>query len=266
MRTNRLELRKFFDVFVPGIAVDLEDPSFVHDKAKQDHLVENYAKSDICVNLGPRMAICGWMSYYRGITYWDPRHNLRAYGIAVWAARRGLFGKRFSQISLQVEVCEKSAPGETKKAAEAMLAEVKALKSDQVKAMTQHDLQGWGLQRKIRLIKTVTHSADRHFHWLHTGSRGQVASLDHFAYLASPRGLDHVRQVFFEIEACKTLRYLGMATVDSDLPAILSRERAKLYISNESTLYQQDFKVKVALAGTLLRRSLWHTEGLPGPR
>ena len=266
MRTHPQELRKLFDLFVPGIAVDMDDPSFAHDKARQDELFSNYTKSDLCNFLGPRMAICGWMSYYYGATYWDPRHNLRAFGIAAWAARRGLFGRRFTQISLAMEVCEKSAPAETKKAAEVVMAEVKALKADQVKAMAQLYLQGWGLQRKIRLIKTATHSSERRFHYLHTGSRGQAASLQHFSYLASPRGLDHVRQVFIEFENCKTLRYLGMITVDSDLPYILDKSRATQFVLNESSLYQQDFKVKVALSGALLRRSLWHTEGLPGHR
>ena len=233
MRTHQLELRRLFELFVPGTAVFIENPSFAHDKARQYGLFLNFTKSDVCNNLGPCMAVHGWMSYYRGVEYWDPRHSLRGYGTAAWAARRGMFAKKFTQINLTIDACEKSAPGVTKKASEAVLAEAKALKADHVKAMPQLYLQGWGLRRKFGLIKTVTTSAERRFHYLHTGTRGDTASLQHFAYLASPSGLQHVTKVLSIFEDCTTLRFLGMITVDSDLPMIVDSSRAKSYVSSE---------------------------------
>ena len=48
MKTNPQELRKMFDLFVDGVTVDLQDPSFVHDKARQDDIFNHYTKSDVC--------------------------------------------------------------------------------------------------------------------------------------------------------------------------------------------------------------------------
>ena len=186
----------------------------------------------------------------------------------MWFALRGLFAQKSTQISLTIEFCEqtKRAPCDTKKSSEAALVEVKALKTDQVKAIQQLYLQGWVLQRKIRLIKVVTTSSERRFHYLHTGSRGPVASMQHFAYLASPRGIDHAVEVMLTFEDCIALRYLGMVTVDSDLPYIIDKSRSSAFDDSAAAIYKQDFKVNVTIAGTLLRRSLWQTEGLPGQR
>ena len=80
------QLRQLFYIFIPGIAIDIEDPSFQHDAAKQDAMFTGYPKSKTVNELGPRMAVGGWMTYYRGATFWGPQHNLRAYGLAAWGA------------------------------------------------------------------------------------------------------------------------------------------------------------------------------------
>ena len=114
-------LRKLFDLFVPGMAVDFSDPTFTHDKDWQDTVFYGYVKHKVSNCLGPRMAVSGWMSYFRGVVFWDPLHNLRAFGIAAWAGSRGLFHEEFGQFNLQLEACDKSAGAETKKASEKWL-------------------------------------------------------------------------------------------------------------------------------------------------
>ena len=60
------------------------------------------------------------------------------------------------------------------------------------------------------------------------------------------------------------MRFLGMVTVDSDLPMKISNDSARSLVKDESDVLGRDFKVIVGLAGCLLRRSLYHVEGLPG--
>ena len=159
----------------------------MHDEKKQDELFDNYETSPVCNALGPRMTISGWMNYYRGMTFWDPQHNKCAFGISARAARRGALSGKFAEFKFVPVHCDKSAPGNTKKSKESMVAEVKALKSDQVKSMTQLYLQGWSLQRKVRHMKLATTSAERHFHYLHTkNARTHTATFEHYQVLASP--------------------------------------------------------------------------------
>ena len=236
----------------------------MHNEKEQDELFDNYEKSLVCNALGPRMTISGWMSYYRGIEFWDRQHNERAFGITAWSARRGDLAGKFPEFNFVPVHCEKSAPGSTKKSKESMAAEVRALKSDQVKAMAQLYLQGWYLQRKVRHLKLATTSSERHFHFLHTKMRGNSATFEHFQYLASPEGLAHCMEVFTIYEDAKHQRYMGMVTVEADLPLKLDTTVKREYIKTESQILGEDFVLKVNLSGQLLRRSLWHVEGLPG--
>ena len=58
-------------------------------------------KSKTVSQLGPRMAV-GEIDdvHENGTTFWDPQHNLMAYGLAAWGARRGVLGEKFAHISL----------------------------------------------------------------------------------------------------------------------------------------------------------------------
>ena len=126
-------------------------------------MFDGYVKHKVRNNIGPRMTASGWMSYFRGICFWDELHNIRAFGIAAWAGGRGLFYAKFGLFNLPLEACEESVGAEKKKAPEKMVVEVKALKANEAKAMAQLYLQGWDLRRKIRLLKLATLSSERLF-------------------------------------------------------------------------------------------------------
>ena len=89
--------------------------------------------------------------------------------------------------------------------------------------------------------------------------RGQVVTLQHFQFLSEPDGINHVLWVFMIYEDPKHFRYLGMVDVDSDLPLKVTPQNAVEHIQAEKDIFKEDFKLKVGLAGNLLRRSLWHT-------
>ena len=65
-------------------------------------------------------------------------------------------------------------------------------------------------------------------------------------------------------EDAKNQRYMGLVTVDANLPGKLDVTVKREYIKTESQILKEDFVLKVNLSGQLLRRSLWHLEGLPG--
>ena len=122
-----VEMRKLFQLFVPGIANDKSDPMFVHDAIRQEAHCKGVPTSKVCTVRGPKMSIGGWMSYFRGIEYWDVLHNTRGFALTAFAVRRGEMKGKFGSLSVALDQ-SLGADGHDKKSKDKAASDIAALK------------------------------------------------------------------------------------------------------------------------------------------
>jgi hypothetical protein len=108
-------------------------------------------------------------------------------------------------------------------------------------------------------------STDHFYNWYHKECRGPDGCVGAYKVLCSPdKGVQHIVELFSEWSDMKTLEFLGYVLDEQDLPMVCNNILAKRYIDDEKTNLKEDFVLQVAMAGHLLRRALWHLEGIPG--
>ena len=125
----KAEANRLWQALWPGMCRDEGKPWEEHDQAKCDLEFENFPNSAVLKSKGPKMTICGWMSYFRGYEHWDPLHNRRTFVLLLvcWAKRLATGSlATMNLLSIRVEkMFEKAEVGMTKKVQEA---NTKALK------------------------------------------------------------------------------------------------------------------------------------------
>ena len=259
-------LKVLWDVLVPNIGRDTGDRKLVHDQKRSDAMLHALPEDKVVTAQGPRMSICGWQSYRRGALYWDPMHNKRTFVTVVHAVKRGLCVKNLGDIDFHIKPLTRSVPeGQTKTAKDKATQDLRTIGDDLVQSVALIHLQGWRLQRQIRAVVVATGSVDKFYDRYHKGCRGPVGCLTHYQELSDPeRGVQHVAEVFDAWSDARNLEYLGYVLEEQDLPMTITSTTAARYIDEEKTNLKEDFTLQIALAGHLLRRALWHLEGLPG--
>ena len=95
-------LKVFWDCIVPGIGRDAGDRTLVHDQARSDAMMHSLPDDKVVTAQGPRMSICGWMSYREGAVYWDPLHNKRTFATTTHAVKRGLNVNNLADIDFHI--------------------------------------------------------------------------------------------------------------------------------------------------------------------
>ena len=115
-----------------------------------------------------------------------------------------------------------------------------------------------------RLIDEVTFTTERHYNGMHTTNRDPVSSRNFYADMAGAKGLKHIFSLLEHLSAPATQQRLGMTTSDTDIPIGVDVAFFKLLIEEDSLFLNEIMNFALPLAGLLLRRALWHQEGLPG--
>ena len=173
--------------------------------------------------------------------------------------------KSLALSALQVSKTMKdAAPGMTKKSQETNMASLRSLGQNVTHTLEILHGQGFGLQRRIRLVGEVTDSVDKHYNTLHTGNRDPLGSRKHYGDMASPQGLKHILDIFGHLSEVSTQAKLGLLTSEDELPFKASVEHLTMILEDDSNFLGEVMAFACPLAGLLLRRVLWHQEGLPG--
>ena len=143
--------------------------------------------------------------------------------------------------------------------------DLRAVGDSLLHSITLIHVQGWVFQRRVRLIKELTRSSERRINSMHKSNRSPSETLEFFKKSAGPEGLQHIRDLFTNLSKPSTQRYLGLIVEDSDLPLkTLDKGKMKRILEDDSTWLSVIFDAATCVAYCLVRRALWHQEGLPG--
>ena len=125
---------------------------------------------------------------------------------------------------------------------------------------------GWPLQRRFRLIVEGTRGANGNFQAMHKRNRSPELTVAYFKELASPTGMQFVRDLFIHFGKPTTLRRLGLAVTGDDVPLDCSKAVAKQRIDEEAECLLLSFDFQIALCSNYVRRMFWHQEGISGAK
>ena len=99
---------------------------------------------------------------------------------------------------------------------------------------------------------------------MHKGNRDPTTSKKIYGEMAGPKGLRHIFSIFEHLALPGTQQKLGCTTSDTDVPMDAPAAYFKLLLDEDSEFLGEAMDFALPLAGLLLRRALWHQEGLPG--
>ena len=159
--TTKREIRKLWFDLWPDMCRDEGKLELIHDSEKCEAEFEQFPSSSLMTSKGPRMTICGWMSYKRGFQHWDPKHTRRTFFLTLVNWKRGTLIGALKGVTWQTVKCAKvfkaAEPGMTKKAQEKNVGDLRALGANIAASMGIIHGQGWFLQRRIRMHTPSPH-------------------------------------------------------------------------------------------------------------
>ena len=205
------------------------------------------------------------MDYFHGTTYWDPKFHKRSFVLLLQCLSKGLLSGSAKDFNLRldkVHVTLAAEPGVDKKSKEQCKSSLVTSGSNKLHSFALLLLQGWKLQRKIRLIQEGTRSSDRFYVKHHEGCRSDATTLAHYQSLTDvSEGLEHARGTFANLANIKTQAVLGLVTTDADLPLVVSPAHAQRIIDEDNEFLQFSFSFQYAMVFLQIRKALWNQGG-----
>lgn len=264
----KAEIHPLYDALLPAIAHDIGELGRRHDRDWAEALFADLPTSRAVSSKGPRMALYRWMSWLHCSRYWDQVWHQRLFVLVLWG-----LGVGFVKCSPQAGGfrCERVWAAVDSHGNRSMTVQEKTARDLQkVGANTMHSvtliyMEGWPLQRRVRLLMVVCTPLEEWYHKQHLANRDEHRRLAFYEENAGLGGLRPLYETLGALCSPKNLSFLGLVGSESGMPlSSLKNGSAEGIACDEGDFLAECMKLTFNVVGQRLRSLLWHIEGLPG--